>query len=308
MRSFSRALAFGGTGFIGRHLVAHLEDQAIQTVAVGREGLAGAPEAWKVVQADLDRLDIAKLFAEHEPDVVFHLANTSLVPASMTAPFEDLLANAGTTVAVLEALRKMTSPPLLVFVSSAAVYGTAETVPMDEDHPLHPVSPYGVSKLASEQYIRLYSELHGLSAVSARPFSVYGPRQRKLVVYDLLRRLAEGEDPLRVAGSPDLSRDFVWVGDAVKGLLTLAHEAPAEGEAYNLASGVETTLGELVELLIEQVGGVQRAEFSGAVRAGDPWRWVGDPSRAQALGVACDTPLAAGLQLTAEWLLRETIS
>jgi nucleoside-diphosphate-sugar epimerase len=179
---------------------------------------------------------------------------------------------------------------------------------MSEDHPLHPVSPYGVSKLASEQYIRLYAELHGVQAVTARPFSVYGPRQRKLVVYDLLRRLAQGEDPLRIDGSPDVSRDFVWVGDAVKGLLTLAREAPAEGEAYNLASGVETRLGDLVDLLIQQVGGAQRAEFSGMVRPGDPWRWVGDPRRAEALGVACDTPLAAGLELTAEWVLRETIS
>ena len=308
MRSFSRALALGGTGFIGRHLVAHLEDEGIQTVAVGREGLAGAPEAWKVVQSELNALDMPKLFAEHEPDVVFHLANTSLVPASVVAPFEDLVANAGTTVAVLEALRSMSSPPLLVFVSSAAVYGTAESVPMDEDHPLRPVSPYGVSKLASEQYIRLYCEQHELPAVTARPFSVYGPRQRKLVVYDLLRRLAEGEDPLRVDGSPDVSRDFVWVGDAVRGLLTLARAAPAEGEAYNIASGAETTLGELVDLLIEVSGGAIRAEFSGAIRPGDPWRWVGDPSRAEALGVACDTPLPAGLQLTAEWLLRDTIS
>jgi UDP-glucose 4-epimerase len=308
MRSFSRALALGGTGFIGRHLVAHLEGEAIQTVAVGREGLAGAPEAWKVVQSELGDLDMSELFAEHEPDVVFHLANTALVPTSMIAPFEDLLANAGTTVAVLEALRKMTRPPLLVFVSSAAVYGTAETVPMAEDHPLHPISPYGVSKLASEQYIRLYSELHGLRAVTARPFSVYGPRQRKLVIYDLLRRLAQGEDPLRVAGSPEVSRDFVWVGDAVKGLLTLARNAPAEGESYNIASGVETPLGELVDLLIDSIGGAMRAEFSGVARPGDPWRWVGDPSRARALGVACDTPLSAGLALTAEWLLRETIS
>jgi nucleoside-diphosphate-sugar epimerase len=308
MRAFKRALALGGTGFIGRHLIAHLEDEGIPTVAVGREGLAGAPEAWKVVQSELANVNIAELFTEHQPDVVFHLANTSLVPTSVTAPFEDLVANAGTTVAVLEALRAMPTPPLLVFVSSAAVYGTAENVPMDEDHPLRPVSPYGVSKLASEQYIRLYADMHGLPALTARPFSVYGPRQRKLVIYDLLRRLAEGEDPLRIEGSPEVSRDFVWVGDAARGLLTLARAAPAEGEAYNIASGVETRLGDLVDLLIEVSGGAMRAEFSGVVRPGDPWRWVGDPNRAQALGVACDTPLTAGLKLTAEWLLRETIS
>ncbi|MEA2273884.1 MAG: UDP-glucose 4-epimerase [Solirubrobacteraceae bacterium] len=277
-------------------------------MAVGREGLAGAPEAWKVVQSDLSELDMSELLAEHTPDVVFHLANTALVPPSVSAPLDDLVANAGTTVGVLEALRRLASPPVLVFVSSAAVYGTAQEVPMDEDHPLRPVSPYGVSKLASEQYIRLYCELHGLHALSARPFSVYGPRQRKLVVYDLLRRLAEGEDPLRIAGSPEVSRDFVWVGDAVRGLLTLAREAPARGEPYNIASGVETTLGDLVEQLIKVSGGAMRAEFNGVVRPGDPLRWAGDPRRAAALGVACDTPLSVGLQLTAEWLLRETIS
>jgi UDP-glucose 4-epimerase len=308
MREFQRALALGGTGFIGRHLVAHLADQGIETTTVGRQGLAGAPEAWTVVQGELDELDLGELLTESRPDVVFHLAGTSLVPPSLEAPREDLMANVGTTIRVLEAMRRLPSPPVVVFVSSAAVYGTAKHVPMDEDHPLAPVSPYGVSKLAAEQYVRLYCDLHGLSGVSVRPFSVYGPRQRKLAVYDLLRRLASGEDPLRVEGSREVSRDFVWVGDAVRGLLQLGRAAPARGEAYNLASGVETTLGELVNLLIEVSGGAIRAEFSGTVRPGDPLRWAGDPSRAAALGVACDTPLPVGLQLTAEWLLRDTIS
>jgi UDP-glucose 4-epimerase len=174
---------------------------------------------------------------------------------------------------------------------------------MTEDHPLEPVSPYGISKLAAETYVRLYAQLYGFPTFSVRPFSVYGPRQRKLVVYDLLCRAADGEDPLVVLGSPEVSRDFVFVADCARALLMLARRAPAHGEAYNVATGVGTPLGTLVPVLLESVGVEATILFTGDVRPGDPLRWEGDPSRAQALGATFDTPLAEGLRQTADWLL-----
>ena len=147
------------------------------------------------------------------------------------------------------------------------------------------------------------ADVYVATAIGAR---LVGPAS--LVVWVLAGVMAGFREKLESEGRAHRQEGLVWVGDAVKGMLTLARNAPAQGEAYNIASGVETTLGELVDLLIEAIGGAMRAEFSGAVRPGDPWRWVGDPSRARALGVACDTPLHAGLTLTAEWLLRDTIS
>jgi UDP-glucose 4-epimerase len=308
MRRVQRALVLGGTGFIGRHLVARLSQLGIEATAVGRRPSRDVPGASRVVHGDVLSLDLRALMLEERPEVLFHLANAGTVPPSLTAPAEDLEANVATTLAALEAMRRVAEPPLMVFVSSAAVYGTAERVPMGEDHPVRPASPYGVSKFAAEQYVRLYADVYGLATLTARPFSVYGPGQRKLAVHDLLRRLLDGEDPLRVAGSPDVSRDFVWVGDAAGALVQLALAAPAQGEAYNVASGRETTLRELVANLIEIAAPHTTAQFSGQVRVGDPLRWAGDASRAAALGASCDTPLADGLRLTAEWLLAESVA
>jgi UDP-glucose 4-epimerase len=216
-------------------------------------------------------------------------------------PIDDLERNAVTTLAVLEGARHARRSPLVGFISSAAVYGEGRHMPMTEDHPLEPVSPYGISKLAAETYVRLYAELYGFPTFSVRPFSLYGPRQRKLVVYDLLCRATDGEDPLVVLGSPEVSRDFVYVADCARALLVLARRAPALGEAYNVASGAGTPLGVLVPAILKAVGSDVSVAFTGSVRPGDPLRWEGDPARARALGATFDTPLEAGLRRTAEW-------
>jgi UDP-glucose 4-epimerase len=297
-----RALVLGGAGFVGRHLSEHLCDLGSEVMALDRVAEAGLPSEVEYVTGDLFELDLESLVRRHGAEVVFHLANSALVPESFDSPQEDLSANVATTIRLLEAVRSQSTPPAVVFVSSAAVYGSSETLPIHEDHPLRPISPYGVSKLAAEHYVRLYAEEHGIAACSVRPFSFYGPGQRKMVVHDLMRRLLGGEDPLRVAAAPGVSRDFVWIGDGVGCLSRLAVAAPKRGEAYNVASGIETSLAELVDTMVELVGVGTRIEFTGASRPGDPSRWVGDPGRASALGATCETPLREGLARTLEWL------
>ncbi len=165
-----------------------------------------------------------------------------------------------------------------------------------------PLSPYGVSKLAAEHYVRLYTHLYGLATFAVRPFSLYGPRQRKLVVHDLIVRVLGGEDPLTLAAAPDVSRDFVFVRDGARAIVALARSAPALGEAYNVASGRSTTLAELADAVVAACGASADVEFTGTVRAGDPVHWAADASRAAALDVRCDTSLEEGLRATVEWL------
>jgi UDP-glucose 4-epimerase len=297
-----RALVLGGAGFVGRHLSEQLRDLGWEVTAVDRVSGAGLPREVEWVTGDLLELDLESLIRGHGVEVVFHLANSALVPESFDSPQQDLSANVATTIRALEAVRSVNAPTSVVFVSSAAVYGNSASLPIREDHPLRPISPYGVSKLAAEHYVRVYAEEHGVAACSVRPFSFYGPGQRKMVVHDLMRRLLDGEDPLRVAAPPDVSRDFVWIGDGVRCLCRLALAAPMRGEAYNLASGVETSLAELLDTMVDLSGVGTRIEFTGAVRPGDPSRWVGDPGRAGALGASCETPLRDGLARTLEWL------
>jgi len=304
MRGVGHALVVGGAGFVGGWLVERLVREGIETTVLDRSaGSKGTVPGVEVIAEDVSRVHVQGIVEERGIDSVFHLAGTPSVPPSLTRPIEDLERNAGTTLSVLEGVRRARRPPLVAFVSSAAVYGDGRRMPMSEDHPLRPVSPYGVSKLAAETYVRLYAQLYGVPTFCVRPFSLYGPRQEKLVVYDLLRRAVGGEDPLVVRGSPEVSRDFVFVRDCVAAMLVLARYAPAHGEAYNIASGTGTPLGTLVPLLLQAAGLETAVEFTGTVRPGDPLRWEGDPSAARALGATVDTRLVDGLRQTAEWFL-----
>jgi UDP-glucose 4-epimerase len=305
MRSLNRALVVGGGGFVGSWLVEALLDEGIATTVVDERADAAAnlPGEIELLEGDVGELDLHTILAERAVDAVFQLAGSGSVPQTLLRPLEDLRRNVATTLAVLEAARHADSPPLVAFVSSAAVYGEGQRMPMAEDHPLAPVSPYGISKLAAEHYVSLYAQLYAIPTFSVRPFSLYGPRQRKLVVYDLLARAFDGESPLTVLGSAEVSRDFVFVGDAVRGLVTLARAAPANGEAYNIASGKPTTLAELVSTLLAAAGLATAHAFTGSVRPGDPLRWEGDPGRALGLGVRCDTPLRDGLRSTVKWFV-----
>jgi UDP-glucose 4-epimerase len=305
MRRLENALVLGA-GFLGSWLLETLEREGVSATAVDHApaSLPNGVRPAELIVGDVTEVDVVGLIQEHSVDVVFHLANAASVQPSLGDPSDDLRRNVATTLAVLEALRSASRTPLLVFVSSAAVYGNAQILPMSEDHPLEPMSPYGVSKLMAEEYVRLYNRLYGIPAVCVRPFSIYGPRQRKQVIYDWMVRTFDGEQPLEVLGSPDVSRDFVFVRDAAQALLTIARTAPARGEPYNVASGKETTLGELAETLRRVTRIETDFEFSGQVRTGDPLRWTGDPSRARELGAECATRLEDGLRLTAEWYAR----
>src|SRR4051812_10177414 len=292
MRELSHALVLGGSGFIGSWLVERLLDEDAGVTVLDRAPHDDLPRApTRRLVAEVTEQSVAEALTRDKVDAVFQLAGTPQVPPSVERPVEDLESNVLTTLAALEAMRRTRSRAVIVLASSAAVYGDGRYHPMDEEHPLEPKSPYGVSKLAAEGYVSLYARLHGVRGLSVRPFSVYGPRQRKLVIYDLLTRLHGGERPLRLLGSPDVSRDFVFVEDAAHALVVLARAAAAGGEAYNLASGCSTSLRELANTLVDVSSVEANVEFTGEVRAVDPLRWTGDPQRARALGVRCETPL-----------------
>lgn len=293
MRRLTRALVVGGDGFLGGWLVEALARDGVEAVVLDRR-YGGA-----------EQLALDTLLEAAGADAIFHLAGTGLVPLSIEEPLDDLARNAATTVAVLEAARRAEPSPLVCFVSSAAVYGESRRLPMDEAHPLEPLSPYGISKLAAERYVSLYASLHGLDTFSVRPFSLYGPRQRKLVVHDLLQRLLDGEDPLVVMGAAEVGRDFVYVEDAAAAMVALARRAPARGEAYNLATGRATTLAELATGLVAGAGVDAEVRFTGVLRPGDARYWYGDASRARSLGARFDTTLSEGLRRTAAWLAAE---
>ena len=314
-----RALVTGGAGFIGSNLADALLERGdavtvIDDLSTGRrENLAGALERGaELVEADIaDAEAVGEVVAGLRPEAVFHLAAQMDVRRSVLDPGFDARVNVVGTANVLEAVRKEAPDAALVFASTGgAIYGEGEgrELPFIEEATLAPEAPYGQSKLAGEGYVGYYRRMHGLAAVSLRLGNVYGPRQDPLgeagVVAIFCGLLRNGGRPM-VFGDGLQTRDFVYVGDVVAALLAvverLAGGADGVGEVYNVGTGRETNVLELVEILAS-IGG--REDFQPQMepaRAGEIQRCAIDPGKAGAdLGWQAATGVDEGLRITLE--------
>jgi UDP-glucose 4-epimerase len=299
-RTLNHALVVGGAGFIGSAVVRSLREAGVRVTGVSRHAPEHADADW--VTGDAHDVPFAEIIREREIDALFDFSGSADVPGSLAAPAEDLDRNAGVPIAILEELRKLERSPLFVYGSTATVYGRAVRLPVDEDHPTVPLSPYGVSKLTAEQYVSLYHRLYDIPSLSLRIFSVYGPGQRKQAVFDLLRKAREPGPELEVKAPPQTTRDFVYVRDVADIAVALAQRGATDAAIYNVASGHGTTLEELANGIIAVSGAQKRAVFAESLRLGDPDRYVGGTAKLEALGIAARVGLEQGLAETAEWL------
>ncbi len=296
-----RAVVTGGAGFIGSNLVDALLAQGDEVVVVDdlssgrRENVA---EAATLVEHDIRAPGLAGIFAAAKPEVCFHLAAQADVPTSVRRPDFDAEVNVLGTIRVLEAAGTGTS---VVFSSTGgAIYGELDR-PAREDDPRRPLSPYGVAKLAAEEYLATWNRLHGTSHGTLRFGNVYGPRQEAGleggVVAIFLNAMAAGEETT-IYGDGGQSRDFVHVDDVVGGLL----RAPGQPGVANIGSGVETTVLELHERC-RAVTGDERPPRQAPARHGDLRRNVLDVSLAEReLGWRPEISLDEGLARTWDWI------
>ena len=293
-----RAAVTGGAGFIGSHVVDALvaggdEVHVVDNLSTGRrENLNGGAT---LHEHDI-REPLGPLFDEIRPELVVHLAAQADVGTSVDQPLFDAQVNVLGTLNVLDAARPHGAQ--VVFSSTGgALYGECPR-PAREDDERSPLSPYGASKLAGEEYLRMWNTLHGTKHVVLRLGNVYGPRQlAKLeggVVAIFVDRLRAGEN-VRVFGDGEQERDFVYVGDIVDAIVA---SVGRDGGVYNVASGEPTSVNRLFETIRSVAGVEAEIEYDDA-RPGDLIRSVLDVSRAEhELGWRSQTPLAEGLRLT----------
>jgi UDP-glucose 4-epimerase len=309
-----RTLVTGGAGFIGSNLVDALlargdEVTVVDDLSTGRrENLDGALAAGAtLLEVDIrEGAALREVVVERRPETIFHLAAQIDVRKSVANPAFDASINVGGTANVLEAARTAGVGRVVFSSTGGAIYGEGEgqELPLREDAPLAPEAPYGQSKFAGEGYLALYERLYGLSGVSLRLGNVYGPRQDPLgeagVVAIFCGRLQSGERPT-VYGDGRQTRDYIYVGDVVAAMLAAA-QSEASG-AFNVGTGIETNVLELVERLAE-LGGAEGFEPEFAPpRTGEVQRIAIDPGRAgRELGWRAETGLGEGLRLTLDSL------
>jgi UDP-glucose 4-epimerase len=293
-----RAIVTGGAGFIGSHVAEALvargdEVHVLDSLATGsREKL---PSGAELHLGDI-RWDAAAVFDLVKPELCVHLAAQADVGTSVERPDYDAEVNVLGTVRVLEAAREHGTH--VVFSSTGgAIYGECDG-PAAEDAQRRPISPYGISKLAGEEYVAGWNRLFGSPHVSLRFANVYGPRQEASleggVVAIFLERLAAGQDTT-IFGDGKQTRDFIYVGDVVRGVLAAADHA---GGIYNIGTGIETSVNEL-HAVCRRVTGIDREPDYAEARPGDIERSVIDPAlAARELGWRAEQSLEEGLRLT----------
>jgi UDP-glucose 4-epimerase len=292
-----RAIVTGGAGFIGSHVAEALaargdEVYVLDDLSTGRR--ENVPAGAELHVADIRDAEAA--FDSARPEIVFHLAAQASVSVSVAKPALDAEVNVLGTVAVLEAARRHGAQ--IVFSSTGgAIYGECET-PATEDWERRPLSPYGTSKLAGEEYLAAWNRLHGTRHVALRFGNVYGPRQdphgEAGVVAIFLSAVAEGRRPT-IFGDGSQERDYVYVSDVARATLEATE---LDGGVLNIATGSPTSVLELVESMRRATGREIDPEH-GPERPGDLQRSVLDPSLAgRELGWRPEVSLEDGLRET----------
>jgi NAD dependent epimerase/dehydratase len=308
-------LVTGADGFIGSHLVERLVAEGARVRAFclynSRGSWGWLDESPPAVRAALDvRLgDIRDArFVETAVDgsaIVFHLAALIAIPYSYTAPQSFVDTNIHGTLNVLEAARRA-GVERLVHTSTSEVYGTPETLPISESHPLNAQSPYAATKVAADQLVLAFHRSFGVRAVVLRPFNTFGPRQsQRAVLPTMIRQLLDGRPEIRL-GRLDTRRDLTYVDDTVDGFVRAATAPDIDGRTIHLGTGRSESIADLLEIGRRLTGNPARViEDPARLRpdASEVLTLQSDPSLArQLLGWEARTSLETGMERTVAWI------
>lgn len=309
-----RVLVTGAAGFIGSHLVERLVKEGASVRGFIRYTSRNDPGLLKLVSPEIFRqLEIIPgdlrdpLAVQKAVDgcqMVFHLGALISIPYSYVHPVEVAQTNVMGTLNVLTACRDANVERLMQ-TSTSEVYGTALRVPIDEEHPLQGQSPYSASKIGADKIVESFYCAYGLPVVTVRPFNTFGPRQsaRAIIPATITQVLTQSVIHL---GNLDTTRDFTYVDDTVNGFIKAAIAPDAEGKTFNLGTGTEIKIGELVQKIIEKAGKSVKIEIDSQrlrPQISEVFRLLSNNALArERLGWQPEIDFERGLDLTIAWI------
>lgn len=295
-----KILILGSEGFIGSHCIDHFSADKHEIFGMD---LYEQPSR-KYAYTKVSRLspEFEEIFRNQAFDAVINAAGSGNVPYSMTHPVLDFEANALDTIRLLDAIRNNRPGCKYIHISSAAIYGNPTMLPVGEDAAALPLSPYGWHKLLAEQLCKEYTLIYGLRTAVVRPFSVYGNGLKKQLFWDLYQKSRNTTGKIELFGTGKESRDYIHVVDVVNAIDCVLKNGSLTGEAYNLASGVETSIEQAVQFFFNALSPTQEYYFNGRVREGDPLNWRANIGKIKKLGFSGKHDLSSGMKELAKWL------
>ncbi len=294
-----RILIIGSKGFIGSHLADYFsKDPGNKVYGCDIKEDTGEPDYFQVEKLNSD---YNRIFSLQQFDVCIFAGGNGSVPFSIKFPEIDYQLNTHAINEILESIRINQAGCKFIHLSSAAVYGSVETLPIIEDHQINPLSPYGWNKNISEIICRKFSSLYNIPTISLRIFSVFGQGLQKQLFWDLYEKIRVSKNVI-LYGTGQESRDFIHISDLVKAIDLLIRKAEFKAEVYNVASGIETTIKEATGIFSLLYDSDIKINFGGEIKAGDPINWRADIGKIKQMGFRATTDLNNGLQQYIQWL------
>lgn len=295
-----RVVVIGAGGFIGSHVAERLASAGADVFAVLRREFYSTAMLARTTVVRADACSVADMAAVlRAGDLVYALAGRSGAAASVADPIGDLTANCGSMLALLEAASRLDPRPRIVFAGSRLQYGRVATLPVDEDHPMVPTSPYGLHKTFCERYLAYYHQAFGISYAVARLTNPYGSTQpqsdRSYNVLDQIVRQSLRGESVTVYGDGAQLRDYVHIDDVVDALLLLGSRT--ENAVVNIGSGSGVTFRDAVEAIVARTGGtLSSVPWPEAALAVETGSFVASIERARALGFVPRVSFAEGIE------------
>jgi dTDP-glucose 4,6-dehydratase/UDP-glucose 4-epimerase len=290
-----RILVIGASGFIGKACFNYFKEKT-DTIGVDR---AGVPDSNLLIDASENALVV---LIKQKFDVIINCAGASNIQDSFINTGNDFMMNVVFVQKILELIQSSAPETKMINISSAAVYGNPPSLPVYEDSPKNPLSPYGLHKLLSEKIMQEYATLFNLKTLSIRVFSAYGPGLKKQLFYDLYKKFNAGENIVTLNGTGNESRDFIFISDILKALDLLIEKATFDGSAYNLGSQEESFIAPTANLFASICSYKGEIVFTQDQFDGYPLNWKADINKLKSLRFSPSVGLEAGLGLYYKWL------
>ncbi len=301
-------LITGVTGFLGRYIARQFKQAGWTVVGIGTRPPENAPrqDLSHYYQLILPSLELAAIAQQLQPQVCIHCAGRASVELSVSDPAADFQASVAVTFQLLDTLRLYAPNCHLIYLSSAAVYGSPESLPILESQTCMPISPYGFHKSIGEQLCQEFSKVYNLPTTIARIFSAYGAGLRRQVVWDICQK-ALTQPVIKLRGTGNESRDFIHGSDIAQAMIVLAEYSDRQASIYNLATGVEAKIKDLVTLILASINSTTTVEFDGNLAAGIPMNWQADITNIHNIGFRPRVNLEKGINSYMNWCRAEVL-
>ena len=292
-----KLLIIGSKGFIGSNILIYFESIGYDVFSCDFLDIRNKENYFRINPFNSDYNEI---FEKHKFDLVINCAGSANVAASIENPYFDFDLNVNVVSKILGAIYKTNPKTKFINISSAAVYGNPQSLPVKTEYAenSNPISPYGVHKRISEILLKYYHDSFGIPTCSLRVFSAYGNGQKKLLLWDLFQKFSDtSKNNVELFGTGNETRDFIHMDDIIQQIQLVIDNADFNGESINIGNGVDTRISEIAKIFRDCLISEKQIEFNNIIRKGDPLNWCADISLLKQWGYKQSIDLKLGIGL-----------